>query len=107
MAKEDDSVTLIKVIDTVARAKGMTKIAKEAGISREGLYKSLSPNDNPSFAIICKILNAIGYTLVPTRIAKKTECFHPPLKGNLSTKNRAGCPTGIGQPIRKNWSVAA
>ena len=51
MAKEDDSVTLIKVIDTVARAKGMTKIAKEAGISREGLYKSLSPNDNPSFAI--------------------------------------------------------
>lgn len=59
MAKEDDSVTLIKVIDTVARAKGMTKIAKEAGISREGLYKSLSPNDNPSFAIICKILNAI------------------------------------------------
>ncbi len=51
----------------------MTKIAKEAGISREGLYKSLSPNDNPSFAIICKILNAIGYTLVPTRIAKKTE----------------------------------
>ena len=75
MAKEDDSVTLIKVIDTVARAKGMTKIAKEAGISREGLYKSLSPNDNPSFAItiICKILNAIGYTLVPTRIAKKTE----------------------------------
>ena len=49
MAKEDDSVTLIKVIDTVARAKGMTKIAKEAGISRE------------------------GYTLVPTRIAKKTE----------------------------------
>ena len=73
MAKEDDSVTLIKVIDTVGRAKGMTKIAKEAGISREGLYKSLSPNDNPSFAIICKILNAIGYTLVPTRIAKKTE----------------------------------
>ena len=35
------------------------------------------------------------------------DCFHPPLKGNLSTKNRAGCPTGIGQPIRKNWSVAA
>ena len=67
MAKEDDSVTLIKVIDTVARAKGMTKIAKEAGISREGLYKSLSPNDNPSFAIICKILNAIGLICAPKR----------------------------------------
>ena len=60
-------------IDTVARAKGMTKTAKEAGISREGLYKALSPNGNPSFATVCKILNAIGYILVPERIAKKTE----------------------------------
>ena len=51
----------------------MTKTAKEAGISREGLYKALSPNGNPSFATVCKILNAIGYTLVPERIAKKTE----------------------------------
>ena len=60
------------MIDTVARAKGMIKTAKEAGISREGLYKALSPNGNPSFATVCKILNAIGYTLVPTRIAKST-----------------------------------
>ena len=51
----------------------MTKTAKEAGISREGLYKALSPNGNPSFATVCKILNAIGYILVPERIAKKTE----------------------------------
>ena len=39
----------------------------------EVVYKALSPNGNPSFATVCKILNAIGYTLVPTRIAKKTE----------------------------------
>ena len=73
VAKENDPAALIKAIDTVARAKGMTKTAKEAGISREGLYKALSPNGNPSFATVCKILNAIGYTLVPERIAKKTE----------------------------------
>ena len=72
-AKENDPSALIKAIDTVVRAKGMTKTAKEAGISREGLYKALSPNGNPSFATVCKILNAIGYTLVPERIAKKTE----------------------------------
>ena len=47
----------------------MTKTAK----AREGLYKALSPNDNPSFATVCKILNAIGYTLIPTRIQKKSE----------------------------------
>ena len=71
--KENDPAALIKAIDTVARAKGMTKTAKEAGISREGLYKALSPNGNPSFATVWKILNAIGYTIVPTRIVKNTE----------------------------------
>ena len=73
VAKENNPSALIKAIDTVARAKGMTKTAKEAGISREGLYKALSPNGNPSFATVCKILNAIGYTLVPTRISRKSE----------------------------------
>ena len=77
VAKENDPSALIKAIDTVARAKGMTKTAKEAGISREGLYKALSPNGNPSFVTVCKILNAIGYTLVPERIAKKTEAQIP------------------------------
>ena len=70
VAKENDPVAFLKAIDTVARAKGMTNTAKAAGISREGLYKALSPNGNPSFATVCKILNAIGYTLVPTRITK-------------------------------------
>ena len=73
VAKENDPAALIKAIDKVARAKGMTRTAREAGISREGLYKALSPNGNPSFATVCKILNAIGYTLVPTRISRKSE----------------------------------
>ena len=73
VAKENDPSALIKAIDTVARAKGMTKTAKEAGISREGLYKALSPNGNPSFATVCKILNAIGYTLVPMQTPGKKE----------------------------------
>ena len=53
----------------------MTRTAKAAGISREGLYKALSPNGNPSFATVCKILNALGYTIVPTRITKNTEAL--------------------------------
>ncbi len=72
-AKDGDPTVLIKAIDTVARAKGMTKTAKDAGISREGLYKALSPNGNPSFATVCKILNAIGYTLALSRISIKIE----------------------------------
>lgn len=72
-AKENDPAAFIRAIDTVARAKGRAQTARATGISREGLQKALSPNGNPSFATICKILNAIGYTIVPTCIAKKME----------------------------------
>ena len=62
VAKENNPAELLKAIDTIARAKGMSKTAKEAGITREGLYKALSPNGNPAFSTVYKVL---GYTLVP------------------------------------------
>jgi probable addiction module antidote protein len=50
----------------VARAKGMTDLAKEAGLERESLYKSLSSDGNPSFATVIKVLNALGVKLHAT-----------------------------------------
>lgn len=70
VAEENDPDELLKAINDVARARGMTKIAKEADITREGLYKALSPDGNPAFSTVFKILNAIGYTLTPTPIAR-------------------------------------
>ena len=67
-AKEGTPKDLLRAINAVAR--GMTETAKEAGITREGLYKALSPNGNPTFSTVWNILHAIGYTLTPTRIAK-------------------------------------
>ena len=67
VAEENDPDELLKAINDVARARGMTKTAKEAGITREGLYKALSPDGNPAFSTVFKILNAIGYTLAPMR----------------------------------------
>lgn len=49
VAKENDPAAFLKAIETVARAKGMTKTAKAAGISREGLYKALL-HQNPLFS---------------------------------------------------------
>ena len=69
-AKEGTPEDLLRAINAVARARGMTETAKEAGITREGLYKALSPNGNPTFATVWNVLHAIGYTLTPTRIAK-------------------------------------
>ncbi|MGN6389242.1 MAG: addiction module antidote protein, partial [Burkholderiaceae bacterium] len=49
----------------VARARGMTQVARDAGLSRESLYKALSENGNPEFATILKVVRALGLKLVP------------------------------------------
>ena len=69
-AKEGTPEDLLRAINAVARARGMAETAREAGITREGLYKALSPNGNPTFSTVWNILHAIGYTLTPTPIAK-------------------------------------
>ena len=68
-SEEGTPEEILKAISDVARARGMAKTAREAGITREGLYKALSPEGNPAFATVCKILNAIGcsLTLSPKR----------------------------------------
>ena len=60
----------MSAINDIARARGMTKTAKEAGITREGLYKALSPDGNPAFSTVWNILHSIGYTLIPKSIKK-------------------------------------
>ena len=62
---------LLQALSTVARARGMSKTAAEAGITREGLYKALSPNGNPSYFTVCKILKAVGYKISLTPIIKQ------------------------------------
>ena len=46
-----------------ARAKGMTQVAKDAGLSRESLYRALSAEGNPSFATVLKVAKALGVRL--------------------------------------------
>ena len=70
VAKDGTQEELLRAINAVARARGMAETAREARITREGLYKALSPNGNPTFSTVWNILHAIGYTLTPTPIAK-------------------------------------
>ena len=46
-------------LGTVARAKGMTEVARKTGLSRESLYKALSAKGNPEFATILKVMRAL------------------------------------------------
>jgi probable addiction module antidote protein len=52
-----------EIINALARAEGMTQLAKELGVTREGLYKSLSPNGNPSFDTVLKLIDILGFRL--------------------------------------------
>ena len=70
VAEDGTQEELLSAINDIARARGMTKTAKEAGITREGLYKALSPDGNPAFSTVWNILHSIGYTLIPKSIKK-------------------------------------
>ena len=59
-----DSDYICHALDTVARAKGMTNIARQTGLGRESLYKALSGNAKPEFDTVRKVIRAFGLKLV-------------------------------------------
>jgi len=60
----DDAAYICAALDTIARAKGMSSVAKETGLSRESLYKSFSGPSKPEFETVRKVLNSFGVRLV-------------------------------------------
>ena len=58
--EENDTEIFLSVLSDIARSKGMSQIAKELGVSREGLYRSLAPAGNPSFETVFKLLAILG-----------------------------------------------
>ncbi len=65
----DDAAFIARALGTVARARGMTRLAHDAGMGRESLYKALSGESNPSFATILKVAKALGVRI-------RTESLH-------------------------------
>jgi probable addiction module antidote protein len=61
--EDGDPRVIAAALANVARARGMTQLARDAGLTREGLYKALGPNGNPSFATVLKIARALGLQL--------------------------------------------
>jgi len=56
----DDPALIAHALGVVARARNISKLARDTGISREGLYKALSGDGIPSFATIAKVAKALG-----------------------------------------------
>lgn len=64
--EDGDAALVAAALGDIARAKGMSQVAREAGLGRESLYKALSPNGNPEFATIMKVVSALGLRLHAT-----------------------------------------
>lgn len=60
---DGDSEAIARALGDIARARGMTQMARETGISREGLYKALSGEGNPAFDTIIKVVHALNLQL--------------------------------------------
>jgi probable addiction module antidote protein len=68
VALEDGDPELLKlVLGDIARSKGMTEIARGAGLGRSSLYRALSPHGNPEFATVASVLKALGLRLSVAR----------------------------------------
>jgi probable addiction module antidote protein len=61
----DDPAFIAAALGDIARARGMSQLARATGLTREGLYKSLAPDGNPSLGTILKVMRALGLKLTP------------------------------------------
>ena len=68
-ARDGDTPSLLASLRTVGRVMGVSRLADAAGLSRKGLQKALSEGGNPYFESVNAILHAMGYCLVPQKLA--------------------------------------
>lgn len=66
----DDAAFIAKALGNIARAKGMSQLARDTGLGRESLYKALSGEGNPSFGTILKVMHALVLKLQPQAAAR-------------------------------------
>lgn len=57
---DDDPAVITQALGAIARSRNLSEIARQAGISREGLYKAVSAGGNPTFATVVKVARALG-----------------------------------------------
>ncbi len=63
-AEVDDPALMVSALGAVARARNVSKLARDTGMTRERIYKALSEDGNPSFATVSKLAKALGFRVV-------------------------------------------
>lgn len=67
-----DGVTIKIALGNIARARNMSQLARQTGLTRQALYKALSPDGNPEFTTIWKVIRAMGIQLHATPLTAKS-----------------------------------
>jgi probable addiction module antidote protein len=65
--ESEDAAVIADALGVVARAKGMTQLAEDAGLTRPALYKALSADGDPAFSTVMKVAHALGFSPAPRR----------------------------------------
>jgi len=73
-----DAAFIAKALGDIARAQGMSQVAREAGLSRESLYKALSGERTPSFDTILRVIRALGLKLHAGAVQSNDSKAQPP-----------------------------
>jgi len=79
MLEANDPALLAAALGDIARARGMSEIAKASGLTREALYKALRPNAQPRFDTISRVCAALGVRLVAQAVHPDAMQFHSPV----------------------------
>jgi len=73
---DGDGALVRHALSVVARARGMSQLARDTGLAREGLYKALSAEGNPSFSTVLKVVHALGLRLSAVPVQKESDQEH-------------------------------
>ena len=89
----DDATFITNALGTVARSRNMSQLARDTGLTREGLYKALSADGNPSFGTVLKVMRALGVRLTvsgkPPAKSRKQVMPAAKRKSPAATRRRA------------------
>ena len=85
---DGDPAVIAVALGAVARARGMGKVAKDVGVTRESLYKSLSATGNPGFTTVVKVAEAVGLKLTVKPVKRRPLATPSPRSRKAATRKR-------------------
>jgi probable addiction module antidote protein len=90
-----DAAFIANALGTVARSRNMSQLARDTGLTREGLYKALSPEGNPSFGTVLKVMHALGVQLTVSAKPKRKPRARKQAKAVAKRKGTATAPRQV------------